>query len=115
MPPPNGFPGQQAGQQQEVNPHIAQFMQMVMNAVHTTVQNVLTEQLQNHLHQVNQTISPAGRKVIVNRMNPNNPKQFFPQENTTPQLLAELCDHLIISNKLMRKSLKRAQLEEDDV
>jgi hypothetical protein len=111
MPPPNGFPGQQG----ETNPHVQQFMQMVMQAVHTTVQNVLTEQLQQHLHQVNQTISPAGRKVVVNRMNPNNPKQFFPQENTTPQLLAELCDHLIQSNKLMKKSLKRSmQLDDDD-
>lgn len=117
MPPPNNdYPG--GPQPNPANsPAFQQFLAMMQQAVQTTVHGLLQE----HLQQVNQSISPQGRPVIV-------PRRFDPMtrapynaagtpmnvQMTTPQLLAELNDNLIESNKLMKKSLKRAARDDDE-
>lgn len=120
MPPPNGFtdqsppppPGGPGN-----NPAFQQFLSMMQQAVQVTVSDLL----QQHLQQVAQSIRPDGRQIVVPRR--FNPVTRMPYKEdgspvnvqmSTPQLLAELNDNLIESNKLMKKSLKRAAREEDD-
>jgi hypothetical protein len=118
-PPPNGEYGASGGSPPPGanNPHFQQFMAMMTQAVQITVHGLLQE----HLQQVSQSIRPDGRQFIIpRRFNPATRTPFneagtpVPVQMTTPQLLAELNDNLIESNRLMKKSLKRAAQHDDD-
>jgi hypothetical protein len=119
MPPPNGFADQSPPPPPGPgnNPAFQQFLAMITQNVQVAVQ----ELLQQHLQQVAQSLRPDGRQIVVPRR--FNPMTRMPYKEdgspvsvqmSTPQLLAELNDNLIESNKLMKKSLKRAARDDDE-
>jgi hypothetical protein len=65
------------------------FIQEITNHVGATLQGLV----QQSIAQIEKTMSPSGRPVVVARLNTDrNPEN---RHTTTPQLLAELNDNLI--------------------